>query len=232
MSIDSALKQKAIQLRLEGKSYTEILRHLQLKSKGTLSAWFRELKLTAKAQRRLKNNIALAAKRGLLAFNKKRSRLIHGQNEAAYHLGIGNIGKLNERELLLLGVALYWGEGTKYERKNGSIALVFTNSDPEMIRAFMQFLRQILKIPEERIRAGIHMYSSAEIDIRSARRYWSTITNLPIDRFYISQLVSGASSHKRDKNKLPHGTLAIRINDRRIFFRVKGMIKGLIDGCG
>ncbi len=230
MSIDSALKQKAIQLRLEGKSYTEILKQLQLKSKGTLSVWFRELKLPAKSKRLLEKNTARATERGLLEFNRKRSQLVQEQNETAYRIGCGEVGKITERELLVLGAALYWGEGTKYERKNGSIALVFTNSDPEMILVFMEFLRRILKIPEERIRAGIHMYSQAETDIQKTRQYWSEITNLPAARFYISQLVSGASSLKRDKKRLPYGTLAIRVNDRKIFFRVKGMMRGLIEG--
>ena len=230
MSIDPALKQKAIRLRLEGKSYTEILKKLQLKSKGTLSVWFHKLKLPKKSKMLLKENIDRATKHGLLEFNKKRSELIQEENNAAYNFGLNEIRKLNDRELLLLGAALYWGEGTKYERKNGSIALVFTNSDPDMIFVFMKFLRQILKIPEERIRAGIHMYSNVEADIRLTRLYWSKITNLPADRFYISQLISVASSLKRDKNGLPYGTLVIRINDRKIFFRVKGMMKGLIEG--
>lgn len=226
---NSALKEKAFMLRLQGRSYTQILRELNLSSKGTLSVWFRELRLPTESRKLLKKNIARATKRGFFEFNKKRSRLIREQNETAYRLGFDDIGRLNNRELLLLGTALYWGEGTKYERKNGSIALVFTNADPEMIGIFMKFLRQILEVAEERIRAGIHMYSRTEADVRLARRYWSKVTKLPTDRFYISQLVSGASSLKRGR-KLPYGTLAIRINDRKMFFRVKGMIKGLAEG--
>lgn len=230
MSIDPALKRKAIELRLAGKSYTQIIKRLNLKSKGTLSAWFRELELPEKSKKLLRNNMTRATERGLLEFNRKRSRLIQEENKVAYEIGLRKIGKLNNREILLLGAALYWGEGTKYERKNGSIALVFTNSDSEMIWIFMRFLRQILNVPEERIRAGIHMYSRVETDVQQARRYWSDVTKLPVDRFYISQLVSGASSLKKDKNKLPHGTLGIRINDRKIFFHVKGMMRGLIEG--
>lgn len=230
MSINPGLKQRAIQLRLEGKSYSEICEQLQLKSKGTLSTWFRDLKLPLKSRALLAKNTARATERGLLSFNKERSRLIREENEYAYKLGASNIGRLNERELSLLGAALYWGEGTKYERKGGSIALVFTNSDPEMIQVFMHFLRRILEIPEERIRAGIHMYSHSETEILKTRIFWSKVTGLPRDRFYISQLISGASSLKRNTKKLPYGTLGIRINDRKVFFRVKGMMRGLIDG--
>jgi len=230
MSIDIAIKKRAIKLRLAGYSYHQIQRELALASKGTLSAWFRNLRLPTESQALLKKNIERATKHGLLEFNRTRSKRIQEENEVALRTGVQSIGKLSERELLLLGAALYWGEGTKYERKNGTISLVFTNSDAEMIRVFIRFLRQILKVSENRIRAGIHMYSKALSDVSGARAYWSKISLLPKDRFYISQLVSGASSGKRDKHRLPHGTLSIRVNDRKIFFKIKGMIRGLIIG--
>jgi hypothetical protein len=229
MSIDPVLKQKAIQLRLQGKSYTAILRQLQLKSKGTLSIWFRGLELPPKTQRLLKNNISRAAERGFFEFNRNRTARIRSENEAAYHRGIGEIGTLTTRELFLVGAALYWGEGTKYERVGGTAAVVFTNSDPEMIRVFLCFVRLVLKIKEDRIRAGINLYDIKKI--ATSRKYWAGVTGLPEERFYISRLISGASSGKRDKNRLPHGTVSIRISNRKEFYRIKGMIRGLIEGC-
>ena len=219
------LKQKAIQLRLEGRSYTEILRQLQLKSKGTLSVWFKDLKLPLKTKRLLKNNIARAFERGFFEFNKKRTVRIRFENKAAYQEGMSEVGTISHRELLLIGAALYWGEGTKHEHTRGTVSVIFTNSDPEMIKVFLRFVRIILKTKEERIRSGINLYDEKKIAI--SRKYWASITKLPEDRFYISQLVSRASAGKRDKNRLPYGTLSLRISDRKGFHRIKGMMAGL-----
>jgi hypothetical protein len=90
----------------------------------------------------------------------------------------------------------------------------------------MKFIREILKVPEDRIRAGIHLYSST--DITSARKFWSQTTSLPQDRFYIITQVSRASQGKRPYNILPHGTLAIRVSSRLQFHKVKGMIAGIV----
>ncbi len=225
MSIDPLLKQKAIQLRLEGRSYTEILRQLQLKSKGTLSVWFKDLKLPPKSKRLLKSNVARAFERGFFEFNKNRTLRIRSENETAYQEGMKEVGTITHRELLLVGAALYWGEGTKHEHTRGSLSVIFTNSDSEMIKVFLRFIRLILKTKEERIRAGINLYDEKKIGI--SRKYWSNITGLPEDRFYISQLVSRASAGKRDKNRLPYGTLSLRISDRKGFYRIKGMMAGL-----
>ena len=45
--------------------------------------------------------------------------------------GQARIGRLSERELLVAGVALYAGEGSK-----GDGAVKFANSDPRMVRFF------------------------------------------------------------------------------------------------
>lgn len=226
--IDPALKQKAIRLRLEGRSYTHILKKLGLKSKGTLSVWFRGLKLPAETKRLLRDNNERASERGFFRFNADRTYRIAAENDEAQRGGKSAVGKLSDRELLLVGAALYWGEGTKRQRKGANPIVGFSNSDPEMIRVFLQFVRRILRTPEERIRAGIHLYD--EQKIAATRKYWAAVTGLPEERFYISRLVSRASLGKRGKDRLPYGTLNIRISNRKAFYRIMGLLEGLTGG--
>ena len=221
------LKQQAITLRKEGKSYGQILKILNLKSKGTLSAWFKDLELSEKSKILLKKNNQLASKRRLFESNTKRTEKIMEENENSRSIGNTEIGTLSKRELLLVATALYWGEGTKIENKKGQQQIVFTNSDPFMIQVFLRFLREIWNVKEEKIRAGIHIYPN--INPQEARGYWSNITNLPIDRFYIVTQVSRASQNKRPHNSLPYGTLVIKVSGRNLFFKMKGMIQGIID---
>jgi hypothetical protein len=59
-------KIRAIKLRLQGKSYGEIMKIMDLPSKGTLSIWFKDLHLSSLARNKLSANLLLAQKGGFL----------------------------------------------------------------------------------------------------------------------------------------------------------------------
>jgi len=217
-------KEKAFSLRSSGKSYGEILKELNIKSKGTLSYWFKDLKLSADAEKRLESKILIARKRGLFAFNEKRTKRILKENRKVFREAAESINHLSKREILLIGIALYWGEGTKSERRSNK-SVVFSNSDPKMIALFMRFLREILKVPEEWIGGGINIYP--QINEKIARNFWSGITKIPPKRFYVTKQISRASRGIRPSNTLPYGTVAVRVNKRLLFWKIKGYIDGL-----
>lgn len=220
----SHIKNQAISLRQAGKSYGQIKRELGIKSKGTLSTWFKNITLSPEAKKRLEKYSQLAHDRGLFTFNKNRSERIKSENEESYKTGKAWSHIITLHELLIIGIVLYWTEGTKSER-NSNRRISFSNSDPMIIKAFLVFVRKILKTPEEKIRAAIHLYPN--IDDDSAQAYWAKQTKLPKDRFYIVRQISRASKHKRPINFLPYGTAVIRINDRKLFYRMKGLMAGL-----
>lgn len=219
------LKEKAIALRRNGESYNDIRKILSIKSKGTLSLWFKDLKLSRKSQLLLRKNNKLAHARGLFKSNKIRRDRIDKENSEAFNTSLLSIQKISKKELLLIGASLYWAEGTKSE-KRAYHGLTFSNSDPLMIMLFMRFVREVLKIPEARIRAGIHIYPSIKVD--DARKFWSDKTGLPQDRFYIITQISRASLGKRPFNTLPYGTIAIKVNSRIVFHKIMGMIAGIV----
>ena len=90
----------------------------------------------------------------------------------------------------------------------------------------MKFLRKALIVPEEKLRGGIHIYQS--IDKNEAIDFWSKITKISKDKFYIVEQVSIASKGKRPINLLPFGTVVIRISGRKYFYTIKGMIDKII----
>ncbi len=219
-------KEKILKLRYQGKSYNEIARALKI-GKGTVSYWLHGVPLPPAAQKRIQGKIENARKLGLIAFTRRRSRMVLRENSLLYRKGLQEIGSLSERELFLLGVALYWGEGYKSEKwkYKSSAALRFTNSDPLMVASFVRFSRDILKVSDDQMKAYIHMYPHQ--DPKKVIRFWSRLTRFPLKSFRVYYYVSRVSNHVRPANSLPYGTLHIRINSRRLFFRMKGWIQGL-----
>lgn len=218
-------KEKAFRLRLQGKSYGEILKSLDIPSKGTLSTWFRDLELPPAASKRLENKKLMAIERGLMTFNRKRTAAIAIENKKILSESLKEVPLVSDQHLLLIGAALYWGEGSNRENKR-NLAVAFSNSDPEMARVFLKFVRRILKVPEGRIRAGVNIYPN--LDRNKALRFWINVTKLPMENFHTSVQQSSASKSRRPQNFLPYGTLHIKINSRQLFYKVRGYIKGII----
>lgn len=57
--------------------------------------------------------------------------------------------------------------------------------------------------------------------------YWHKVTGIPRERLRIYKVISRSSNRKRPKNILPYGTVHIRVNGRKEFFKVKGIIDGI-----
>ncbi|MCR4277514.1 MAG: hypothetical protein NUV80_07160 [Candidatus Berkelbacteria bacterium] len=118
-----------------------------------------------------------------------------------------NITTTKDRELLIAGTMLYWGEGAK---KGGTVN--FVNSNPEMIVVFLRFLRKICGISEDRLKALIHLYP--DHDEERLINFWSKVTQIPRKRFYRSFVHIGkAGTYKR---RSQYGTLALSYSDKRL----------------
>jgi len=214
--------QKAYQLRLKGKSYGEIKRALGI-PKSTLSSWFKNLELPPAAQKLLEEKGRVARKQ-LTAFNRRRTKAIQVENQKITQQALSEIHSLSKYELLLIGAALYWGEGWKSERSNkGSVEI--SNSDPYFIALFARFLKEVLAVPKEKLKVSILVHP--KINAQSATTFWSKVTGIPRERFGVVHQTSRASKGKRPRNSLPYGTLRMRAHSRQKFFQIKGWIDGL-----
>jgi len=219
--------QKALELRLEGKTYGEIRKLFKI-PKSTLSGWFSKLELGDKAKKLLSKKQG----NGLLAlgeFNKARTIAIKNENEEIRETFEKQVYNLNTKELALIGAALYWGEGYKnftFNKKTRYPYLSFGNSDPQMILVFIYFMERILKIPRNQIRTQIMIYPG--IKPEEAISYWQAITKIPKENFRCQVAISRASQGKRPKHLLPYGTLQLRVSKRREFFKIRGLIDGII----
>lgn len=164
------LKNTALALRKEGLSYSEIKERVPV-SKATLSKWFKEIKLSPIQRARLKAKRAEAAKRGT---EKKIAKTIQAIEEIKKSSS-REVGKISRREWWLLGIMLYWKNGHKGDLKKG---VHFTSSDPEQIKLFLKWLREIGGLKKEEIKFDVFTNKDD-----NPTAYWSKVTGFPEEYF-------------------------------------------------
>lgn len=192
-----SLKARAIRLRQGGWSYNVIARKLGV-AKSTLSHWLREVPYQPNEQ--VKRSIREGpAKSAQLRHEQKLATILQIRAKAAAELG-----HLTKRDLWMLGLGLYVGEGSKlYE----SIRII--NSDPEVIRLAMQWFRGICGLSTKNFSVAIHLYPDTRV--REACEFWSKVTGLPPGQFGKTQVDRRVNKSSKKQRKLPYGTAHITV---------------------
>ena len=207
-------KQKAIELRMKGLSLREIVKELGV-SKGSVSLWVRDVKLSKKKQLQLSKNSF-----SFVAIEKRRqSRLCNERNkrDVIIKKAEEDFDNISDKELKILGTMLYWAEGGKTVR--GMVR--FSNSNPEMIKVMMCFFRKICLVPEGKFKGHIHTHSKS--NVCEAEEYWSGVTKIPKGQFFKTYFKQSSSSQNKRKT-LPYGTFDIYICDTKLFLTIMGWL--------
>lgn len=178
MFVKFELKQKAIELRKSGHTYSEIMKVIPI-AKSTLSEWLRDVGMVKEVKQAFTEKKRLASIRGGQAKRAQRItkfNLITGKAEA-------EIGKMSKRELWLVGTALYWAEGSKEKAGRPGTGVSFSNSDSLMINLFLKWLFEAVNISKEQISCEIYIHDSYRNQVPRFQKYWSEKTGLPLDYF-------------------------------------------------
>lgn len=215
------LRQKAIELRKKGRTFSEIKESLGV-SKSTLSYWLGKYPLTQEQMAKLERNIK---KRKFLAIEKIRNTKAKKRQQRLNKVYIEEKTKmlpLTTKELYLSGLFLYWGEGVK--GLNTTIGL--NNTDPRVIKFYLYWLLKGLKIPKKKIRVYIHLYKDMDVEI--ALNYWSKELSIPKLQFtkpYIKESNRRGLTHKG----YGHGTCGLYVNDVRLKEKIMLGIDAIAD---
>lgn len=213
-------KVAAIQLRKGGKSYNEISRRLNI-PKSTLSYWLKDKKFSYSLKQNLVRKSSQIWSENITRYNKNRAKIIKDEHLKNQLKIANNIKKLSSYELKLLGTALYWAEGGKRGNR-----FEFTNSDPEIIKIIILFLNKVCLVEKSfiKIQLGLHQ----GIDGHKAKNYWHRLTGIPLKNFYkITVNKNIASKGRRPKNRLPYGTIQLKVHDVKLFDKILGWIQGI-----
>ncbi|MDD2731614.1 MAG: hypothetical protein PHI53_00230 [Candidatus Pacebacteria bacterium] len=130
---------------------------------------------------------------------------------------IKNDLKLEEEKLKLAGVMLYWAEGAKDLKERDWNTVDFANSDPEMIKIFLKFLRDICGVYEKRLRVQLYCY--VDQDINFLKNHWKTTTGISLEQFNRPYIRKDFLPEK--KGKMKFGVVHIRYSDKKLFLQIK-----------
>ena len=227
-SIKVDLKDKAVNLRWKGLIYSEILKEVPV-AKSTLSLWLRDVGLSKRQIQKITERKIRAAHKG--GEVRKRARLFLSQKikeEAAKE-----ITSMSKRELWLMGVMLYWAEGSKEKENNPGLGVQFTNSDPYMIRLFIKWLVEICEINRNDIILELYIHENHRDNIPRAVNHWAKFTEFPKNSFQHIYFKKGNPKTKRkNAEDSYYGIVRIKVKSSSMLNRkIAGWINGVINCC-
>lgn len=116
-----------------------------------------------------------------------------------------DIRKLSKRDLFMVGLGLYVGEGSK----SHDIVRI-TNSNFRIILLAIRWFNEGLGIPCKNFSIRIHMYPDS--NEKEILKFWSKITDLPSGQFRKSQVDYRMGKKISKKGELPYGTAHLTVN--------------------
>lgn len=167
-------------------------------SKSSLSIWLRDIPYRPNKEvlKRVNKNLMRTV---MMRHNIKLDSLKRAKSFAKREIGV-----MSDRDLMMVGLGVYIGEGSKREE-----TAHIMNSDPNVLRLAVKWLKRSFGISRKHFRVIMHIYPDNSEG--EARKYWSKITGIPFGQFEKTQVDRRTNKSILNKGKLPHGTAHIKI---------------------
>lgn len=191
-------KLAAIELRKEGHSYNYIAPRVGV-SKSTLAIWLANIPYTPNTQTIERIGKARAAS-GAAKSKQKIDSLRRAWEEAR-----DDIKKVSPRDLFMLGLGLYMGEGAK-----SLVTTCFVNANPAIIILIVRWFIKGIGLTQKHIRIRLHLYP--DNDLEDSLVFWSTATGIPREQFLQSVIDRRSDKRAVKAGKLPHGTAHLTVH--------------------
>ncbi|MFH9423748.1 helix-turn-helix domain-containing protein [Streptomyces sp. NPDC017529] len=212
---------RARELRARGMTYDEIVAELGV-SKSSVSLWVRDLPKPAASPERMHRmrEARWEPHRKAVAEARRRTK-----EDAARE-----IGALTERELFLIGVGLYWAEGSKSKPHSPQERATFINSDPGMIQVYLAWLA-LLGVTPERTQFRVHIHESA--GVAAAERYWADLVGIDVTGLARTTLKKhNPKTVRKNVGEDYHGCLVVRVlQSADLYRRIEGWWYGIVLGA-
>jgi len=210
-------KQKALEYREKGYSYSQIKEKLQV-SKSTLSNWLHDRPLSERRIKELRADNPIRIERYRNTMRAKREE----KNKMVYKKIRQKIRNISDREFFIAGFFLYWAEGSKTKKFSSAL----TNTNPTMLILFIRWLK-FFDIPRTKLKVHLHLY--ADMDIKKQMSFWSNTLDIPISQFrkpYIKKTTLSALTYT---NGFGQGTCSVIVDDGDVSAKILMGIKYIQD---
>ncbi len=201
-------QQRARELRAQAWTLQEIAVELGV-SKSSVSLWVRDVEFTPRPRNRGHPSMKPHPLHVARLADIERCRVE----------GAARIGQLSDREFVVLGLALYAGEGSK---TRGDV--YFANSDPRMIWMFVTWLRRFFVVDEARLRVKLYLHEG--LDLAAAIGFWSQLTSIPPSQFGKPYRAVADVGIRRTKHVM--GCPGVGYSSASIHRRLMGLIEAIL----
>jgi hypothetical protein len=133
---------------------------------------------------------------------------------------------MDTKNLELAGAVLYKCEGAKLRKDkrypNGKTvyySIEFTNSEKYLIKLFLEFLRKIIGVEENKLRCELFLY--ADMNIEAVERKWQNVVQIPKTQFHKTIIFKTKVSRFKPN---PLGTCKIRYTSKEKYIELNRII--------
>jgi transcriptional regulator with XRE-family HTH domain len=183
---------------------------------SSVSLWTRDIELTEQQHERLRQanpiyNQQLRGQEG------RRASARDARVAAQEH---GRVLARSGDPQHLLGCMLFWAEGSR--RRNG---VVFTNSDPEMLRAFVRFLCGSYGVPVDRILISVNCHLNNGLSLEEIEAWWLAKLDLPASSLRTASVNRPSKASRWRRNVLVYGTVRLAVHSTFLVQSIYGAIQ-------
>jgi hypothetical protein len=217
------LKARAIILRKQGLSYSEIRQQIPI-AKSTLSDWLHSVGLAKHQKQRLTEKKHLGQKMGAQARKNERinrSTMIKTSAQL-------EVPALIKDPLWLSGVILYWAEGSKQKEWNLSAGVDFVNMDLNTHKIFVSWSKKYLNVPSENFQYDIYIHEKANIE--RAKIFWAKNLSISNNKMKVYFKRHNPKTKRKNISENYYGVLRISIaKSTDLNRRIAGWTEGVIE---
>jgi len=123
-----------------------------------------------------------------------------------------------EIKLLGLGLGLYWGEGGK----RGTHDVRLSNSDPKLIKKFLDFLIIICQINTDKLKFWLQIFD--DTNPQRALKFWCQELNIKPEKFY-KTTITPSRGPGTYKEKCRFGVLTVNFGNTKLRKELLSMLK-------
>jgi len=184
-------------------------------SHSSVSLWVRDIQLTPAQERTMFTRAyrRQAAARERTVVKRRRTRL-------AYQEAGRELARRGDA-FHAAGCMLYWAEGDK--RRNQAR---LSNSDPDLVRFFVEFLRRYFDVRDDDIRVTCHLFADHVEKQRDIESFWLEtlgLTERSLCKSFVN--VYSAASKRKRVNMLPYGTCRVSVSRTSVVQSIFGSIQ-------